>query len=85
MKDSEILRGGIGKEKKAASIFYLVEERDNILEEKQRLRTALARIVEEEEPYQAQFARPNLLQNPLAKKALNPPTAPPSNDSFKTS
>ena len=82
MKDSEIIRGNVNQQKKAGNIFYLIDERDNILEEKQRLRSHLARLVEEEEPYKAQFTRPNLLQNPNNKGMIPPKDTGPSINSF---
>ena len=73
-----MMRGNVSPQKKAGSIFYLVDERDNIQQEKQRLRSRLADLVEEEVSYKGQQTRPNLIQNPNPRGMMKPNDAGPS-------
>jgi hypothetical protein len=64
-------------DKKSNLIFYLIHERDTILEERKKLRKEF-NVLSEDEPSMASLkeSRPNLLRNPIAEtftnKMMNP-------------
>lgn len=59
-------------EKKTNLIFYLIHERDTILEERKKLRKEF-NILSEDEPstVSQKESRPNLLRNPIATTFTN--------------
>ena len=61
-----------------AMVWYLVEERDAVLEEKKRIRAAVQRIVEDEIDSGPASRRANLLANPAGRSFGHQPLQPPS-------